>query len=512
MNTPVCPRCGKSAPDQDYCPVHGARLVRQVATSTPTVTDPPSAANSSSMTSPLSATDPPPVTDTPPPRKESTIEQVLSRLGFRRPASKVLPTAEILPDLPSPLPEAVREKGWQVDGPVRSSAGIDQYPVQRTTDDGDSVAGHFNIFRNQALTRHAIYKRLENSVTPRLARVWDHGTVAFWGNSRADFELVSLPKVGIPLNKWLADSSPSENRALHLFPLLAELLQELSKSDVLPLAFEPAQLMLDNDNDLWLMTAAMLAERSATPEFRPELGRNALLPYGWSAFEMTNENMHHSNSVVFSVGQVLAQALWGQPCSMSELQTGTIPFQAISDARLANVLMGCLWPIPTGRWSIEHLLQATLCSSAEAMPATPPWDSLVPGASFKAFSFNGRAFWRLETLLAAAVKPPHWDEAITRIDDILAWTETTCWAGHAKVIHNALHDQGRSADWALVALTRKVCPDLPLTFRELDLSDEEAAQSLIGLAQRALRNGKTDLETMRALFKADLRGAFTHPQ
>ena len=50
-----------------------------------------------------------------------------------------------------------------------------------------------------------------------------------------------------------------------------------------------------------------------------------------------------------------------------------------------------------------------------------------------------------------------------------------------------------------------------MTWRELDLSDAEAAQSLAGLAQRTLHDRSTaDVEAMRELFKADLRGAFAH--
>jgi hypothetical protein len=306
----------------------------------------------------------------------------------------------------------------------------------------------------------------------------------------------------------LADSKPAEPRAWHLLPLLVDLLRQLEAAGVRPLALEPFHLVLTDAGTLCLGTAAVLAEAATAAVYRPELERSPLLPPGWAAPELAQQNLASANAAVFSVGQLLATALWGQPCSPADVQTGTVPFQAIGDGRLARVLMGCLWPRPLERWTLAQLVQAATASAAESMPDTPPWDALVPGAATTAFQFAGRAYWRIETLLADAVAPDRWAEATARLAAILDWAEGTAWLGQVKLLRAALA-HGRSPDWALVALTRAVRPEAPLTWRGLDLADAEAANSLVGLAQRALRHGDAEAATLGALFAADLRGAWT---
>jgi len=408
---------------------------------------------------------------------------------------------------PSPLPEAALDDGWTITGPLESRPGVHRWPVARVSEEGETVSGHYHRFITGALTPDVLYRRLEGDGAPRLARIWAHGTVAFSG-ARADYELVSLPEAGRRLDQWLAASTPSEQRAWHLFPLLLDLIRGLAAHDLVPLVLEPTQIQITDGGQLWLTTAAALAGASAANEYRPEFESSTLLPRGWAAPELTQHSLLSPNAAVFSLGQLLSTALWGQPCSPADVQTGAVTFHAIEDARLARVFMGCLWPRSAERWTLDQLVQAA--ADADAMPATPPWDSLMPGASSTAFGFAGSSYWRLDALLAAAVEPAHWDEATARVEAILAWAEGTAWIGQAKLLRRALA-AGRSADWVLVALARAVRPDAPLTWRGLDLSDAEAATSLAGLAQRALRNGGADAATMQALFAADLRDAWTMP-
>lgn len=512
MNTNlICPQCGEPFQDEDYCPRDGARLVPPPTASAPVAssvvadaaTDEASTAQANQPAAEGVAAEP-----------EGKLARFMNRLGLHRVAGKTTLGADApktvsssSAEISSPLPEAVTEKGWRLAGPVRSSTGLDCWPVERPTESGSAVAGLFHRYRTGALTSDATYRRIEAATTHGLARVWADGTVDF-GGARADYDLVSLPKPGAGLDRWLADSTPSEQRAWHLFPTLVQLLRNLDAAGVQPMAFEPAQLLYSEDGELWLATAGALADTAATVPFRPELARSALLPHGWAAPELTQQTMLHANAAVFSLGQVLAQATWGQICSLAELQDGAVPFQTVNDARLARVLMGCLWPRPLERWTLEDLCKAVDCASCEVMPVSPPWASLTPGASATAFAFAGASFWRMDDLLAAATKPSHWCEATARIEAILDWAEGTAWVGQVKLMRDALA-QGRSADWVLVALMRTVRLDAPLSWRELDLSDAEAAQSLAGLAQRALKGTAADVAAMRALFQADLRGAFS---
>ena len=541
----MCPTCGQTFDgrtcDDDYCPVDGARLVpvgpaeppagsasaAPGDATAPAEETPETVAPGDSEAVAPEAPEPPaepasaePSQDAPtPPLGDSRLADFMSRLGLRRAGGRAGdqagqggerprtgPATET--EEPSPLPAEVREQGWRITGPVSSIPGlVDRWPVARTGADGAAVTGHFHRFRTGALTPDALYRRLEGGTPPHLARIWAHGTVDL-GGARADYELVSGPEGTQALERWLADSTPAEQRAWHLLPRLVDLLRALAAAGVQPLVLEPFHLALTPPGTLCLGTAAALTEDAAAPAYRPELERSPLLPPGWAAPELAQQNLASANAAVFSVGQLLAAALWGQPCSPADLQQGAVPFQAIGDGRLARVLMGCLWPRPLERWSLEQLAQTAAADTPEAMPATPPWEALAPGAAATAFHFAGAAYWRLESLLADAVTPARWAEATARLGAILEWAEGTAWVGQVTRLRAALA-QGRSPDWALVALRHAVSPEAPLTWRGLDLGDAEAARSLAGLAQRALRQGEGEAATLQALFAADLRGAWT---
>ncbi len=511
---PVCQKCGVSFPDEDYCPHCGARLVPPADTGGQEAPPMAAAATSDEKSTEQTARALDEEADQ---AREMKLSSFLARMKLRPVAQEGAPEPSVprpasnpSPEPSSPLPAVVTEKGWRIAGLLQSSAAVDQWPVERPTDCSTPLSGYFRRFRTGALTTDAIYRRLENTMTGGLARVWAHGTADVNG-ARADYELASLPKTGIGLDKWFADSSPSEQRAWHLLPALVQLLRQLEQAGLRPMLFEPSQLLYTDDGELWLASVATLADGASGDSFHTEFARSALLPSLWTAPELTGQNMLSVNAAVFSLGQVLAQATWGQPCSISELQNGAVAFQSLADPRLARVMMGCLWSgRSTERWTYADLFKAVDCVTADAMPDTAPWASLTPGASSTSFSFFGASFWRLEGLLACATRPTHWREAIGRIEAILDWAESTAWVGLVKLMREAL-GQGRSADWVLVALNRAVRPEAPMSWQELDLSDTEAARSLAGLAQRLLDGGTaSDVAAMRALFKADLRGAFTH--
>lgn len=514
-----CPTCGESYDHEDYCPVHFIRLV----------VPQPSARVDVEGATIDEARD----TSGEPPAPDSTLDngpaargqaragklaQVMSRFGLRPVANEVgkqhAPPRQHSPsseEAPSPLPPEVLEKGWRVSGVVRTGAGLDSWPVEMKTPSG-SVIGHFQRYRTGALTTAATYRRLSEKAIPCMATIWAHGTVDF-GGARADYDLITVPTAGVALDKWLTETQPSEQRALDLYPRMVRFLQRLFAAEIHPIVFEPSQLQRCDDGEICLTSAGAMAEvtkakTEAAPQYRPEFVRSALLPQDWAAPELVQQAVLSANASLFSLGQVLAQAMWGQPCTYAELQTGATPFHTISDPRLARVLMGCLWVRSAGRWTYADLSRAADCPASDALPPVAPWASLTPGASSTSFCVAGESFWRLEDLLAAATTPLHWAEATSRIAAILEWAESTAWVGQAKLMRQALAD-GRSADWVLIRLARAVRPDAPWTWRALDLSDSEAAKNLASLAQRTLHGSTSDAAQLRDLFKADLRGAFT---
>jgi len=484
----VCPTCNNSFSGEDYCPVDGTLLLKE---------PPVQSADADAAAEAKGPDQGPEPTAT----RDEKLNGFMSRLGLRR-ATAQSDHRSTGSTAPSVLPAELAEQGWRVSGPVSSGSSVDSWPVEH--EHGD--LGVFNRFRTGALTKDEIYRHLKGKQLPCLVQVLSHGTADF-GGARADFELVSRPPSGVRLDRWLIEGAPSEDRAWHLFPRLVELLRKLIASEIRPLVLEPTNLVHTEKASLCLTTAAALTDNGSTEAFHPAFANSSLLPKGWSAPELTDNNLRSINSAVFSLGQILAQATWGQACSLSDLHLGNVPFHSLKHARLARVLMGCLWRSPSSRWTLMDLLRALSCEHAEAMPEVAPWASLVPGASSNAFAFAGSSYWRLEDLMTAATQPHHWGEAISRIEALLEWAESTAWVGRAKLMKEALAD-GRSADWVLIALSRTVNPDAPLTWRNFDLSDSEAERSLKALAQRALSGTEHDVATLQEFFDADLRGSF----
>lgn len=486
-NDPICPVCGESFPDEDYCPTDGIALVAEIAD-----TEPPEASFGESSQSNGESD------------REVKVAGFMQRFGLRRARGRT----DNVSEAGSFLPQELVEQGWQTSGTLHTSAAVDRWPVERLLEHETQRTGQFHRYRTPALTQHDLYQRLAADPVPQLVDVMAHGTVDLDG-ARADYELVSEVASGDGLDRWFADSSSSEQRARHVLPALVQLLSELERAGVQPLTLEPALLAWDSGDRLWLTRAGALAEANAADEYHADYAQSNLLNGTWAAPELTQDNMLTASAGVFALGQVLAQAVWGQPCAQSALQTGAIPFRQVADDYLARVLMGCLWPRSDGRWRLQELELATKASDVAATPEAPPWASLLPGAGSTAFSFAGGSYWRLGDILDAAAEPANWPEAAQRIREILEWAEDTPWQGQAVLMRRAL-DENHSADWVLVALRRVVRPRAPLTWRGLDLSDKEAARSLTGLAQRALRGDvKGDAEMLRSLFDADLRSAFS---
>lgn len=492
----VCPTCGKGYDDADYCPIDGAQLMPVARSGTVGSREPPAG-----------SADPQAATDQGQDR-DSRLAQVMRKMGLRHIGGKSFSRThpDATADADTPLPELVAEAGWTVVGPLLSGDGVDRWLVEKGAE-GDRLRGFFCRYRTGALTSGETYRRLEGLDTPGLPQVQAHGTTDF-GGARADYDLTVL-RDGAELDRWLADTPSSEVRARHLLPPLARLLRGLEEAGVRPLVLEPRNLVQTGDGELCLTSTGVLTDVNGSNRYRPEFARSALLPRDWTAPELLDQGMSSANAAVFSVGQLLAAAIWGRPCFPGDLREGAVAFHTVSDPCLTRVLMGCLWPFHGERWSCEDLVRAADCTAADGMPSVAPWGSLAPGAVSVSFSLAGESFWRLEELLAAAVKPARWQEAARGIAEILAWAEQTTWAGQAKLLRQAL-TAGRSADWVLVALARVVRPNAPMTWRELDLSDDEAGASLTGLAQRTLNGSDADAAAVKDLFTADLRGAFTN--
>jgi hypothetical protein len=419
-------------------------------------------------------------------------------------------------DTDNPLPESMVDAGWVISGAARSDVFADTWPVQRQ---GEGVLARYSRYRGRVLTSPALYRQLrqQSQHFQTLPAVLDAGTVNLRGHAQASYDLTVLPAHARSLQRldeWLRLAPPSEQKAAALLPALAELLDDLHTIGVAPILMQPSQILRHDSGRLVLGHVAALTAtetEAAVPEYRPELECNPMVSRLWAAPEIHEQLVvHPAKAAVFSVGQLLAAATWGQPLDLAALRSGQVPLHTLQDSRLARVLQGCLWAQHLeGRWSREQL-SAAVDAAPDALPAAEDWSSLGPQAMGVAFAFNGRTYWRVSELLHAAVLPNNWPHATSQLITMLDWVEESTLASAVPALR-ALLAQGRSADYVLIRLVRQVCPDMPLTWRDLSLDDHSARNSLTHLAQRALAGDATPAERqqLRELFRADLRGAFS---
>jgi len=521
----VCPQCERAFADMDYCPEHGLALVFRVAKPDSPASVAATPGDSVGVAGPAptgTGNDPTPDTVSAAPINDGDavkdrFARFLQASGVRladhaaqtatNPATPAEPVAGNTETLL--LPENLRRDGWRATDKPRSLGGLTRWPVARTTARGQHEKAWFHRFGAGALTPEALYRRLEAQSVPHLCALLAHGTMDVAG-TRNDFELVAHVQPGsMELTRWLQGTTPSETRALQMLPAVVSLLESLAEGGVRPLLLEPELLVRGSDGALTLTTSAALHAVDDASAAHPEFARSTLLPRGWTAPEIADEQESSANAAVFSLGQLLAMCLWGQPCSLAAVHSGQVSFNSIADARLARIMMGCLWPKPAERWTLRMVADALAQTDVTRLPEAPAWSALARGAGSTAFSLAGKQYWRLDELLQAAIQPDHWQEATTRIEALLAWMETTTWVGQVPMFRDALAN-GRSADWVLVRLRRTIDPQSPLSWRNLALDDEHAEASLIALAQRALRDGgRSDAALLQALFECDLREAFT---
>ena len=496
----TCPACAQkyTMGSHEYCPLDGERLQLQPAVAV-SVSEP--------------AKDP------------SLLGGLLNRMGLRK-RSLVIPTdpdggkatQPAIPTLPlaehnNLLPSQVIEKGWGVTGTHMSNEIMDVWQVARHSTEAGSAYARYSQYRCQVLTSQALYAQLGAHSCAALPKLLDYGTTHLNGHARASFELTLAPdRASQSMASWLKQAPPSEEKALSLLPHLTAMLTNLAAAGVQSISFSPSQMLRHIDGHIALDNLAALTETASSPsdDYRPELNRTPFIGRLCSAPELAEQLVVSPKSALFSLGQVLAEALWGHPCAVADLRAGNVPFSTISDARLARILQGCLWvQTIVGRWDLAQL-QAAVTAPLDAMPPVEDWAQLGPRAMGKAFALNGKTYWRVEDLLTQAVQPGNWTQAISRLGSLLDWIEGgSPWASAATHLRKQL-DSGRSADYVLVQLAHTVVPHLPLTWRGLDFSDEHARDSLVGLAQRNLAPDTTaeDADLLEALFRADLRRGF----
>lgn len=508
----VCPICQQSFDNEEFCPTHFTQLVAPAAPEKAEEQETSSATESPSESKQDGSKD----------QQDGLLKGLQKRVfgSFKKKADKnAQPESQAAASkaedpITIALPPEVREKGWSVTGAPVSLRGIDVWPVQCTSEEV-TTPGQLVVYASGVLTDVQTYHR-QMDLPPSHFRAHLHafGTLDRGHKVRSAFELLTLPGEWKTLGAWLADSPAGEERALSLLFGFREMVNDWHEHSIFPMGLDPSMVQRNAKGQLRLVRfgAQWIASAdSSAAVYRPELAHSGLLPSPWAAPEVKGRLVVAPQSAAFSVAQILAAALFGQPPSLHDVQSGLVPFHSIQDPLLARLLMGCLWPHADGRWTFSQLFQALSATSIEQMPEAPAWSRLMPGAAETAFDLGGESCYRLEDAVARANQPAHWEEAVQRMDALLLWATGTAWKGVAEGLRNELTTGARTGDWVLMRLTRQVRPDLPLTWRGLDFSDTHAQASLTNLAQQALTSETPDFSLLQQLVRADLRGAFTVP-
>jgi hypothetical protein len=409
------------------------------------------------------------------------------------------------------LPQCEIDLGWRIAGTPTQTKAYLEWSVVRAQDTGE-IRAVFRRYTTGALSTRQTYEAVLNAAAnpnTGMVRLYSYGTAEVGSGGRADYEITALPS-GLPLNVWLKEKGqPGVDPAAYIAPLLANWLKNLRATGLQAIAVHPAMLYLDTHSRcINLAVLGALTPAGAGEQFNADLaGSSALLPAPFAAPELMSRRVIADNADCFSVGQIVAAALFGDAQDYMYISQGNIVFAGIDSLMLRSTVMGTLWPY-TDRWSVEQLSQA-LVPGANFLPKLPPWSSLKPGAAKAAFTLGGTDYFLPEDLLHAVAL--HWDEAANRCLDILKWLEESRFKGKAGLLRQQLHQEGRSADWILIRLSRIVIPDAPIVWRGYSFDDADAAASLIAIAQQALEPGNHNAQSdLQRLFAADLRGSLSN--
>lgn len=521
-NFKVCPLCAQRFENEDFCPEDGILLVPEVHPETQVETQ---ALRSDNRTEPALKTLGAGDEDAGEDEKEGFFSRIFSGLrgGRRRASTDEAPRHEEAVErgcaaapqtdpLQPEIPPAVANQGWHFGSePPRIGTDFDEWdcvlPGER-----DQMRAIFRRYRSFALTRSEVYQDCMNAAMPHAPGLLEFGSCPMRGGSSCDFEL-TFPLRGAPLATWFNHVQAGEERALATLQPLAVLIRSWYERGLMPLLLTPTMLYREPQGAFNLRHLGALIQLGDDADkdevdYRMDLGISSLVHAPWAAPELQGRLAVRANAVLFSVGQILAAALWGRPVAVEDLRYGRVDFRGITDSRLAHVMMGCLLPQAETRVRLRDFLTNVAAGEGERVSLGDAWERLSPGAQATAFTLGGRAFWRADDLLREAVHPTRWAESCVRILPLLDWLAATPVAGQAALMHRYLRE-GRSPDWVLIRLARLAVDDLPMTWRSLDVQDATARETLINLGQGALNGDPAAAQLLPALFRADLRGAFT---
>lgn len=363
----------------------------------------------------------------------------------------------------------------------------------------------YRRYKAGSLTVNDVYQTLKGRKSEGFPTLEAYGAVKLASGEYLDYELTRVQS-GQPLPEWLKTKAADESRALELAAALFNLLKACAEVGVAPMALSPNDLVVKKHKEgirvsLAHLGALMVANGVAL--HRRELN-HPLLPAPYIAPEISEKRILTANAAVFSMGQIVWQTATGTTVDHADIREGRVAFSAINDAFLARLLMGCMHPESTQRFTLKDLNQLFEHRSVQRKWPLVSWEC-IGSKNAEAFQFNGNYFYRYEDLVKVLIASDTWDQALAILPKAMDWiAENTPYGS----VVAQLKTEDRSHDWTLMRLVYTLRPDLPRQWRDLSLSNHNAEDSLHHLAQRALDGNDEDNKLVDQLFSADLRIVF----
>ncbi len=314
------------------------------------------------------------------------------------------------------------------------------------------------------------------------------------------------------LRELMNEHAHESEFALAVAQELAMMIKRMPQ-DIIPISLEPEFLYFDDDRFQLSFFGALHADKVNDKNkqtmdktqgiYLPKLETTTTISNVYRAPEL-EEGILQTNSIVFSIGQIVAETYFGQALSLSAIREGNIPFNKIADDDLRALLMGCLYPDHTDRWQVTDIIN--LCEHGE-IANFGKWSSLQTGAS-KHCLILGNDEQEIECWspieLANAITPERWDECLAMMDKILHWLESTHKQSLAMKLKTSLQNNEISRDYVLVNLKRTLTPNVPIIWREFSLAEHDVNQTLTALAQQALKGDEIANKRLQQLHDSKL--------
>lgn len=501
-NNPKCPTCGEAFADEEYCPVHGARL--RTVSSAPTMTaaaatatrDAPAASPTLAHAQPVERTEEPAdapsgqSTASPGAAKLPGKPSLKSRLaGLLRGTNDAAPNLGTAPDTSSLPPEL---RGWSLSVPTFQRKSVDG--LTQEVVDVDQKHALYKSYSTGSLSSNGAYMKLEqlqcHGLTPLLA----HGHF----NGR-DFELIAHDLAAKPFDHWV-QCNLGEDAAVWFIRQCAEILTSLASVQLVPLWLEPSSFVVSAGALKLIDYGKLMQVQSGGSSFLATLPASQT---EYAGAEIFKSKRWHPNSPLYSVGAVAMQLAAGHAPTHQVTECGDIDLRVIRDDGLRSAIQGLLYPDPERRWKIADLAKWT-----QGLPVDlPDWSRLRPGAASSAFVLHGRGIHMPSDLAEPLLQDL--DLAAERLDEVIAWLNDN---PAMREVSNeiAIHRRhGRSTDWLLLRLAHRLNPACPRIWRGVALDDTVVERNLYELGRRAM-NGDVEAKALiDRLQLAGLSGVYT---